>query len=113
VGSEVGRRYAAVSGDRNPIHTSRLAARAFGFRQPIAQGMWSLARCLAALAGRLPDACQITAAFKQPIPLPTTVTFAATGTADGWSFELRHGTTERLHLTGDIVAAPLPEGGVR
>ncbi len=29
--SDTGRRYAAVSGDRNPIHLSSLAARAFGF----------------------------------------------------------------------------------
>jgi hypothetical protein len=54
VPANAGREYAAVSGDHNPIHTSRLGARLFGFPRPIAHGMWSTARCLAALGGRLP-----------------------------------------------------------
>ena len=65
--------YAAVSGDHNPIHTSRLGARLFGFPRPIAHGMWSKARCLAALEGRLPDAYTVDVAFKLPILLPATV----------------------------------------
>src|SRR5690606_8670846 len=32
---DVGRRYAAVSGDRNPIHTSALGAKLFGFPRAI------------------------------------------------------------------------------
>ena len=53
---DLGRRYAAVSGDHNPIHLYALTAKAFGFPRQIAHGMWSKARCLAALDGRLPDA---------------------------------------------------------
>ena len=53
---DLGRRYAAVSGDHNPIHLYPLTAKAFGFPRQIAHGMWSKARCLAALEGRLPDA---------------------------------------------------------
>ncbi len=49
VPGDVGRRYAAVSGDRNPIHLHPLAARAFGQKGTIAHGMWTKARCLAAL----------------------------------------------------------------
>ena len=45
---DLGRRYAAVSGDRNPIHLYALTAKAFGFPRQIAHGMWSKARCLAA-----------------------------------------------------------------
>jgi hypothetical protein len=56
VPARVGGDYAAVSGDRNPIHTSRLGARLFGFPGPIAHGMWTKARALAALEGRLPEA---------------------------------------------------------
>jgi acyl dehydratase len=52
----IGRRYAAVSGDVNPIHLNPLAAHLFGFRRAIAHGMWVKARCLAGLEGRLPDA---------------------------------------------------------
>ena len=48
--ADLGRQYRRVSGDPNPIHTHRLAARAFGFDRPIIQGMWTHARLLAALA---------------------------------------------------------------
>ena len=56
VPGDIGRRYAAVSGDRNPIHLYPLTARAFGFPRAIAHGMWLKARTLAALEGRLPEA---------------------------------------------------------
>ncbi|HEY5430155.1 MAG TPA: MaoC/PaaZ C-terminal domain-containing protein, partial [Solirubrobacteraceae bacterium] len=46
---DLGRRYGAVSGDLNPIHVHPLSARLFGFPAAIAHGMWTKARCLAAL----------------------------------------------------------------
>ena len=67
---DLGRRYAAVSGDHNPIHLYALTAKAFGFPRQIAHGMWSKARCLAALDGRLPDAVTVEVAFKKPVLLP-------------------------------------------
>jgi hypothetical protein len=45
----LGRRYGAVSGDRNPIHLYPVTAKAFGFPTNIAHGMWTKARSLAAL----------------------------------------------------------------
>ena len=45
---DIGRRYGAASGDRNPIHLHPLTARLFGFPRAIAHGMWTVARCLAA-----------------------------------------------------------------
>lgn len=47
--ADTGRRYARVSGDWNPIHVSGLGAWLFGFAHPIAHGMWTKARALAAL----------------------------------------------------------------
>jgi acyl dehydratase len=52
---DLGRRYASVSGDFNPIHVHPLTARLFGFQTAIAHGMWTKARCLAALDPRLGD----------------------------------------------------------
>lgn len=69
----LGRRYGAVSGDRNPIHMSRLSAKAFGFPRQIAHGMWTKARALAAVENRLPDAYTVVAEFRRPILLPATV----------------------------------------
>jgi hypothetical protein len=98
--ARVGADYAAVSGDRNPIHTSRLGARLFGFARPIAHGMWSKARCLAGLEGRLPGAYTVDVAFKQPILLPSTVGFAAAPVGDGWEFTL---ASARPHLAGHLT----------
>jgi acyl dehydratase len=72
---DVGRRYAGVSGDHNPIHLYPLTAKALGFPRQIAHGMWSLARCVAALENRLPDAVTVDAQFKKPILLPGSVAF--------------------------------------
>ena len=102
VGREVGPRYAEVSGDRNPIHTSRLAARALGFRRSIAHGMWSKARCLAALEGRLPDRYAVEVAFKLPVMLPATIDFSAVPAGDGWAIALHGHGTARPHLTGTV-----------
>ena len=65
----------SVSGDYNPIHMHPLSARLFGFPSAIAHGMWTKARCLAALEPRLPDAFTVDVAFKQPILLPGKVEF--------------------------------------
>ncbi|MEV4508078.1 MaoC/PaaZ C-terminal domain-containing protein [Dactylosporangium sp. NPDC049525] len=96
----VGGDYAAVSGDRNPIHTSRLLAKVFGFPRTIAHGMWTKARCLAALEGRLPDTYTVDVAFKLPILLPATVGFSAVAQGSGWDFGVHDGRSGRPHLTG-------------
>lgn len=92
--------YAAVSGDRNPIHTSRLLARAFGFPRTIAHGMWTKARCLAALEGRLPDAYTVRVSFKLPILLPATVGFDAKADGDEWVISVWDVRTGKPHLSG-------------
>lgn len=74
---DIGRRYAAASGDRNPIHMHDLSAKLFGFPRAIAHGMWTKARSLAALEGRLPAAYEVEVAFKKPILLPAKVTFGS------------------------------------
>ncbi|MGC5031427.1 MaoC/PaaZ C-terminal domain-containing protein [Micromonospora sp. DT229] len=97
----IGTEYARVSGDHNPIHTSRLGARLFGFPRPIAHGMWSKARCLAALENRLPQGYTVQVAFKLPVPLPSTVAFHAERSGDDWDFSL-HDQRGRPQLVGSI-----------
>lgn len=65
-----GRRYAAVSGDWNPIHLFRWSARLFGLPGPIAHGMWTLARCLGRLAGPPGAGASLEARFLRPLFLP-------------------------------------------
>jgi acyl dehydratase len=102
VPADIGRRYAGVSGDHNPIHTSRMAARVLGFPGRIAHGMWTKARCLAALAGRLPDAFTVDVAFKAPLAVPSTVAFAAARSGAGWQISVHAAPSGKPHLTGAI-----------
>jgi len=102
VPARVGTDYADVSGDHNPIHTSRIGARMFGFARPIAHGMWTKARCLAALEGRLPARYTVDVAFKLPILLPARVSFHAESAGGDWKFGVDSG---RPHLAG-LVTPP-------
>lgn len=99
VPGDVGRRYAEVSGDRNPIHLHPLTARLFGFRRAIAHGMWTMARCLAFFEGRLPDAYQVDVRFRLPVLLPATVALSA----DDQGFRLTDRESGKPHLTGRIT----------
>jgi len=105
LGGDLGRRYAAVSGDHNPIHLYGLTAKAFGFPRQIAHGMWSKARCLAALEGRLPDAVSVDVAFKKPVLLPGTVAFGSRRSGDGYAFSLTSPRSGAPHLLGRTRAA--------
>ena len=100
VPGDIGRRYGAVSGDRNPIHLHSLTARAFGFTSAIAHGMWLKARTLATLEGRLPDAYTVDVAFKTPVPLPSTIAIAASHDADVWTLDVRSARSGKPHLAG-------------
>lgn len=103
VPDDIGRRYAAVSGDRNPIHLYGLTAKAFGFPSAIAHGMWLKARTLAALQGRLPDAYGVEVAFKLPVLLPATLAIAASPNATGWDLDVRGARSGKPHLTGTVT----------
>jgi acyl dehydratase len=84
VDAGTGRRYARASGDVNPIHLHKWSAKAFGFPRAIAHGMWTAARALAALQGRLPAALTYDVAFGRPLLLPSTVELRTEATAGGW-----------------------------
>jgi MaoC like domain len=100
---DLGRRYGSVSGDLNPIHLHPLTARLFGFRSPIAHGMWTKARCLAALGPRVPDAFTVEVAFRKPILLPGSVEFAEAPAHDGGlRFGVRRARDGASHLDGRV-----------
>ena len=72
----VGPEYARVSGDYNPIHVNVLAAKAFGFPQTIAHGMYSASRALAAVDTTW-ESFVWEVQFASPLILPATSGFAA------------------------------------
>ncbi|MBE1298778.1 MAG: hypothetical protein GJ680_02550 [Alteromonadaceae bacterium] len=71
--SDIGRRYAKVSGDYNPIHLTSLTAKLLGFKRAIAHGMYSQALCLSQLHAceSLKTGSTIKVKFKQPLFLST------------------------------------------
>jgi acyl dehydratase len=105
---DLGRRYAGVSGDHNPIHVHPLTARLFGFPSAIAHGMWTMARSLAALEAELPPTYTAEAAFKRPILLPAKVSFGerAEGEREGEiAFGVRDARKDTPHLVGRVLTA--------
>jgi acyl dehydratase len=103
LGGDLGRRYAAVSGDRNPIHMHSLSAKPLGFPRAIAHGMWTKARCLAALESRLPDGFAVDVRFRKPILLPGKVQFASTSEGDEFDFAVRDAKRGTPHLEGHVA----------
>ncbi|VVD73248.1 MaoC/PaaZ C-terminal domain-containing protein [Pandoraea nosoerga] len=109
---DLGRQYARVSGDYNPIHLWPITARCFGFPRPIIHGMWSFARALAAVLPGSPATLDLLVEFKTPILLPGQVTLwrqsdgapasgtAGDGSEPGTVFELRDAAGTVPHLRG-------------
>ncbi|WP_327110796.1 MaoC/PaaZ C-terminal domain-containing protein [Nocardia sp. NBC_01730] len=95
-------RYASASGDRNPIHTSALGAKAFGFPKAIAHGMWSAATVLGAVEGRIPETTTYEVKFGKPILLPSTVNLYADQVDGGWDLALLHPKKGYPHLTATL-----------
>ncbi|WP_129336475.1 MaoC/PaaZ C-terminal domain-containing protein [Cellulomonas endophytica] len=102
--ADTGRRYAAVSGDRNPLHLSVATARALGQPRPLAHGMHTAARALAQVGPARGDALVWTATFGSPVRLPATVDVAVARAGDGWTVT-GTGRGGRHHLT--VGVAPL------
>jgi acyl dehydratase len=103
VPGDQGRRYAAVSGDSNPIHMYPLTARLFGFPKPIAHGMWVKARCLAALDGHLPGAFTVAVRFKLPMLLPAKAGFATWVDAKTREFAVHDARSGKPHVAGSVT----------
>jgi acyl dehydratase len=117
--ADVGRRYARISQDHNPIHLSALSARALGQRSAIAHGLWTQARALACLrSDGVPHVASLTAQFKRPLRLPGRATLWAersphtTDSAQPVTrvshFEVRDVSGQEVHLRAVLQADSLP-----
>ncbi|KRE41534.1 MaoC/PaaZ C-terminal domain-containing protein [Knoellia sp. Soil729] len=103
---DLGRQYAAVSGDVNPIHRHALTARAMGFPKAIAHGMWTYARTLGALGRSVNGPSTSHVWFKKPVLLPGKVDFVVDRTQSPVVAGLRatrKPETEHLVLTLDAA----------
>lgn len=103
VPDDIGRRYAAVAGDRNPIHLHSVSAKLFGFPRAIAHGMWIKARALAMLEGRLDGPLDVQVRFKKPLMLPSKVDLSS-GHEDGrYAIGVHSAKDGSPHLTGTVA----------
>jgi hypothetical protein len=115
--TNLGRRYAKVSGDFNPIHLSKWSAKLFGFKQHIVHGMWTKSYCISMLQKITPSifvqAFEINTTFKQPLFLPNQVNLAVQSNVSDITHDEQHfkvvGTSkckeqQPIHLVGNIRA---------
>jgi acyl dehydratase len=101
--ADMGRRYGAVSGDRNPIHLTALTAKLFGFKRAIAHGMWTQARALSCLLPQQPlQAARLDVEFKTPLYLPGRATLWSARSETGALFEVRDAKGAKPHLRGEL-----------
>jgi acyl dehydratase len=105
VPGDIGRRYAGVSGDANPIHLHPLSARLFGFPGAIAHGMWVKARCLAALDGHLPESYTADVRFKLPMVIPAKARFVTWEEDGGRAFGVSDARSGKPHVSGTVTGA--------
>ena len=98
------RHYASVAGDHNPIHTSSIGAKLFGFPSSIAHGMFSAAAVLANIEGQLPEAVKYSVRFGKPVLLPARAGLYVERVSGGWELALRHLPKGYPHLTGTVTA---------
>ena len=104
VNRAVGRQYARVSGDFNPIHIADVGARFFGLKRAIAHGMWSLARCAAEIGGgAFAQPCTLDVAFRRPVAFCARMVLESWMTDGRVGFSLRDQDADRGHLLGTVV----------
>ncbi|MDE0573134.1 MaoC/PaaZ C-terminal domain-containing protein [Demequina sp. B12] len=101
----LGRDYRRVSGDPNPIHTHTIAAKSFGFPRPIIHGMWTHARALAALEGRIPSRHTVNVDFVKPVFLPSSVGFQASADDQGVHAAVTSKDGSKPHLLMTVTEA--------
>lgn len=97
--------YVEASNDHNPIHTSNLGAKLFGFPARIAHGMYSAAAVLAPLEGKLPEALRYSVEFVKPVVIPAQVALWTIENEDGsYDIQLRGSSKpDKLHLNAELT----------
>jgi hypothetical protein len=99
---DIGRQYAKASGDFNPIHLFAVTARLFGFKKPIAHGMWSKAKAIASL--EMPNKpFTVSVDFKRPAFLPSRVTLSSETSEEKLRFMLTSNDNATTHIDGTVT----------
>lgn len=102
--SNMGRRYAKVSKDANPIHLFAVTARLFGYSQAIAHGMWTLSYCVSQfeVADRVKNIA-VQCDFKKPLLLPGKANLVAYEDNGATHFSLINNKGGSAHIKGCLT----------
>jgi len=102
--ANMGRKFAKVSGDINPIHLSDISARLFGFKKAIIHGVWSMSRTMAELEPEVDQSrgVKLDVNFKLPVFLPAWVCLERIEKSDGVAFVMTDSAGEKPHLSGSV-----------
>lgn len=106
LGADIGRAYASVLGDWNPIHLTAATAKVLGMKRHIAHGMYAAGRALATAAphsGSGSGAYDWEIEFVAPVFLPGTVQFSARDADGGTEFAGWKRGGKRPHFTGSVT----------
>lgn len=102
--SELGRSYANLSGDYNPIHLHPWLSRWFGFERPIIHGMYSVAYAQAELERHLnADVTTMDISFRRPLILPAEAAFHYRCNNDHGELMVTDAKAQRAYLDGTFV----------
>ena len=100
VKKSVGKSYAHLSNDKNPIHTSKLFAKIAGFKRPIAHGWYSVSRSVSTAEKQSEREFKtLHVAFSKPIYLPSNVQLELNGSDN---FRITHGQKQYSYLEGEL-----------
>jgi hypothetical protein len=109
-----GKKYASISGDYNPIHTSKYLAKLFGFKRDIAHGFGILAQAVnqSELANKThisAGKCQVDVIFKGPLYLESDASLkqssdatSATSTTQEQRFDLFSGSNPKPSICANL-----------
>ena len=99
----MGKKYAVITGDLNPIHLSGFIARLFGFKRDLIHGMWAGAQAL----GVLPEAdvefpLRVDIAFKGPVYMDSPVNLVLKKIRKGYRFDYYCADNPRPSIQGKV-----------
>lgn len=101
VASNLGKRYAKITGDYNPIHISGVLAKLFGFKKDLIHGFCALATAI----GKLPtfssnSPIRLDVAFKGPVYLDESVVLQNKEVNQSHRFDVYCGDNDRPSISG-------------
>ncbi len=106
---DLGRRFAAGSGDYNPHHLYPFTAKLLGYKRPIAHGMWTLSRALSEVMQQhaFERPFKIEGEFKRPIFLPGKINLSFSEDSEAGEGAFRFGAHDPKsgapHLLGSVA----------